>query len=73
MGWGDLAVGGLDIIELPVRPGGIFIEPYVSVLAEGLRARIDAAGSFPAVALAPPLKPFPTDTTAGAVARESLQ
>jgi hypothetical protein len=43
MGWNDVAVGGLDIIELPVNPGGIFVEPYVQTLAEKLRTLIDEA------------------------------
>ena len=43
MGWGDLAAGGLELIELPVDPGGIFLEPYVQTLAEKLRTRIDEA------------------------------
>ncbi len=41
MGWHGLAAGGLEMIELPVNPGGIFAEPYVRSLAEKLRARID--------------------------------
>jgi aspartate racemase len=43
MGWNDVAVGGLDVIELPVNPGGIFVEPYVQTLAEKLRTLIDEA------------------------------
>jgi thioesterase domain-containing protein len=41
LGWNGLAAGGLDIIELPVNPGGIFVEPYVRTLAEKLRTLID--------------------------------
>jgi hypothetical protein len=44
-GWGEIAAGGLEIIELPSDPGGIFIEPYVQNLAEKLRAQIDQAVS----------------------------
>jgi aspartate racemase len=44
-GWGEIAAGGLEIIELPSDPGGIFIEPYVKNLAEKLRAQIDQAVS----------------------------
>ena len=45
MGWGE-SIADLDLAELPVDPGGIFVEPYVRTLADGLRARIDAvAGS----------------------------
>ena len=42
MGWGEF-VPELEMVELPVDPGGIFVEPYVKVLADGLRERIDAA------------------------------
>jgi pyochelin synthetase len=44
-GWGQIAAGGLEIIELPSDPGGIFIEPYVQTLAEKLRAQIDQASA----------------------------
>ena len=44
-GWGGIAAGGLEIIELPSDPGGIFIEPYVQTLAEKLRQQIDQAVS----------------------------
>jgi len=40
-GWGNIAAGGLEVIELPSDPGGIFIEPYVQTLAEKLREQID--------------------------------
>jgi hypothetical protein len=42
-GWGGIAAGGLEIIELPSDPGGIFLEPYVQTLAERLRERINRA------------------------------
>jgi hypothetical protein len=42
-GWGGIAAGGLEVIELPSDPGGIFIEPYVQTLAEKLREQIDQA------------------------------
>jgi thioesterase domain-containing protein len=44
MGWGDFAPN-LELVELPVDPGGIFVEPYVRALADGLRARIDEAAA----------------------------
>ena len=44
-GWGGIAAGGLEIIELPVDPGGIFTEPFVQVLAETLREKLDQAFS----------------------------
>ena len=43
MGWGEMAANGVEIIELPVNPGGIFLEPYVQTLAEKLRNCIDEA------------------------------
>jgi len=43
MGWSEVAAGGLEIIELPVQPGGIFLEPYVKVLADKLGTLIDGA------------------------------
>lgn len=40
MGWGEVASGRLDIIELP---DGIFMEPYVQTRVEKLRTPIDEA------------------------------
>lgn len=40
MGWGDLAFGGLDIVEVAVNPHSMLLEPYVEVLAEQLKQRI---------------------------------
>lgn len=40
MGWGDLAAG-LDIVEVAVNPHSMLLEPYVKVLAEQLKERID--------------------------------
>jgi aspartate racemase len=45
LGWREVAAGGLEVIELPVDPGGIFIEPYVKTLAEKLTQQIDQAVS----------------------------
>ena len=42
-GWGEVVGGGLEVIELPVDPGGIFIKPYVQNLADHLKQKIDAA------------------------------
>jgi thioesterase domain-containing protein len=42
-GWGGIAAGGLEIIELPSDPGGIFLEPYVQTLADRLREQINQA------------------------------
>ena len=44
MGWGE-SITDLDLAELPVDPGGIFVEPYVRTLADGLRTRIDEVAS----------------------------
>jgi len=40
MGWGDLVLGGLDIVEVAVNPHSMLLEPYVSVLATQLKERI---------------------------------
>jgi len=44
-GWREIAAGGLEMIELPSDPGGIFLEPYVQTLAEKLKEHIDQAVS----------------------------
>ena len=44
-GWGGVAAGGVDVIELPVAPGGILVEPFVRALAEILREKLDPAFS----------------------------
>jgi thioesterase domain-containing protein len=44
-GWGGIAACGVEIVELPVNQGDIFIEPYVPVLAETLRENLDQATS----------------------------
>jgi len=44
-GWSEIAGGGLEVIELPSHPGGIFLEPYVKTLAEKLKEQIDQAVS----------------------------
>ena len=53
-GWGGTAAGGLEIIELPSDPGGIFIEPYVQTLAEKLKEQIDQAAAVVAEVHDPP-------------------
>ena len=42
-GWSGIAGGGLEMIELPVDPSGIFTEPFVPVLAKRLRESLDQA------------------------------
>lgn len=41
MGWGDVALGGLEIVNLPVNPHAMLVEPFVVDLARELRQRID--------------------------------
>ena len=43
MGWGDLALGGLDIVEVAVNPHSMLLEPYVEALAAQLKERIAGA------------------------------
>jgi hypothetical protein len=53
-GWREIAEGGLELIELPSDPGGIFLDPYVRTLAEKLREQIDKAASAPVGVAATP-------------------
>jgi glutamate-1-semialdehyde aminotransferase/thioesterase domain-containing protein/acyl carrier protein len=41
MGWGDLVLGGLDIVEVAVNPHSMLLEPYVKVLAAQLKERVE--------------------------------
>jgi thioesterase domain-containing protein len=41
-GWKEVVGGDLDVIVLPVDPGGIFIKPYVQSLADHLKEKIDS-------------------------------
>jgi amino acid adenylation domain-containing protein len=43
LGWDRLAQGGFELIELPLNPGGLFVEPYVLQLAGELRGRLEEA------------------------------
>ncbi|MBL9213335.1 MAG: amino acid adenylation domain-containing protein [Opitutaceae bacterium] len=45
LGWGDLALGGLDIVELPVNPHAMLVEPYARQLAHELERRMSAGGA----------------------------
>jgi acyl transferase domain-containing protein/glutamate-1-semialdehyde aminotransferase/non-ribosomal peptide synthetase component F/thioesterase domain-containing protein len=40
MGWGDLALEGLDIVEFPFNPHAMLVEPYVEQLADALIQRL---------------------------------
>src|ERR1700730_17820803 len=53
-GWGHIALGGLEVIELPSNPGGIFLNPYVQTLAEKLKEQIDHAAAKSAEIHDPP-------------------
>jgi hypothetical protein len=41
MGWGEIVTGGLDLVELPVNPHAMLVEPFVRHLADELRKKID--------------------------------
>ena len=43
MGWGEVVTGGLDIVELPVNPHAMLVEPYVQTLASQLREKMEQA------------------------------
>jgi len=49
MGWGDLAMDGLDIVEVAVNPHSMLLEPYVQILAHQLKERIHMASSARAI------------------------
>jgi pyochelin synthetase len=46
LGWKDVLTGPLDFIELPSNPGGLFMEPYVQVLAGKLKEKIEEAAAL---------------------------
>jgi amino acid adenylation domain-containing protein len=41
MGWKDLVQGRLEIVELPVNPHAMLVEPFVERLAETLKAKLE--------------------------------
>jgi thioesterase domain-containing protein len=45
MGWSGLARGGVSIVELPVNPHAMLVEPFVKHLAEDLAQRLQAVTS----------------------------
>ena len=51
LGWGDLAVGGLDIVEMQVNPHAMLVEPYVRQLAQELDRRMSAGSAMPPAGL----------------------
>jgi thioesterase domain-containing protein len=42
MGWGDLALGGLDVVELSMNPHAMLVEPFVRALAAELGRRLES-------------------------------
>ena len=40
MGWGDL-VDDIDIVEMPINPHAMLVDPYVEMLAKELKLRLD--------------------------------
>ncbi len=46
MGWGGLVCSGLEVVELPVNPHAMLIEPFVETLAHELQLRIRAKVQF---------------------------
>jgi thioesterase domain-containing protein len=64
-GWREVAAGGLDLIALPVDPDGIFIDPFVPLLAVTLRESLDQAFSVIAQAFVSEngATPSPNETT----------
>ena len=45
MGWGDLVTGELDIVELPVNPHAMLVEPYVQMLSSQLKEKMEKVTS----------------------------
>jgi hypothetical protein len=43
--WNDLALAGQETIVIPVYPGSMLVEPFVSELAMALRKCLDAASN----------------------------
>jgi amino acid adenylation domain-containing protein len=43
MGWNRVVRGDLDVITIPVNPGGMLVEPFVGILGRQLRQRLLAA------------------------------
>ena len=41
MGWGNIALGGIEIVALPINPHAMLVEPFVQHLATALAAQID--------------------------------
>jgi thioesterase domain-containing protein/acyl carrier protein len=50
MGWGEIALDGVDIVELPMNPHAMLVEPFVQQLASALAAALDRTARTPASA-----------------------
>jgi thioesterase domain-containing protein len=46
-GWKGLPTEGLEVFDVPASPGGMFMEPYLQVLASRLKACLEEAHSEP--------------------------
>jgi thioesterase domain-containing protein len=42
MGWGKVVQGNLDVVSLPVNPGGMLVEPFVGILGREMNRRFVA-------------------------------
>jgi thioesterase domain-containing protein/acyl carrier protein len=47
LGWGAVAIGGVEVHEIGGDHVGMLTEPHVSEVAAGLRPHLDALGAFP--------------------------
>ncbi len=54
LGWGNGLVHDIEVIELPVFPAGMLIEPFVQELAQRLRRCLDDASAVAPAATAKP-------------------
>jgi hypothetical protein len=41
LGWGYLAKGGVEVVELPVNPHAMLVEPFVAQLAAALKLKLE--------------------------------
>lgn len=66
LGWGTLAGGGVEVVDVPGSHDTILREPYIGALAGRLRACLDRAG-----AAGPPPAPRPPDPATAAPTDEA--
>jgi hypothetical protein len=45
LGWRDVALNEIDLVELPINPHAMLVEPSVNHLATALRSRLEAVDS----------------------------